>query len=151
MPIIKFIIFSDMIFSERFIITRTGICISICLQGYVLDCANRSIWTLQAIQCLGGNGYVNEYPTGRLLRDAKLYEIGAGTSEIRRMIIGRALYKDQWETMHVFNFWAEISAALEHCIQDTPDVAVSHLSFLHSQITEYRSTKARSYWCIHDQ
>lgn len=50
---------------------------------------------LQAIQCLGGNGYVNEYPTGRLLRDAKLYEIGAGTSEIRRMIIGRELFKEQ--------------------------------------------------------
>ncbi|KAF5727441.1 isovaleryl-CoA dehydrogenase mitochondrial [Tripterygium wilfordii] len=49
---------------------------------------------LQAIQCLGGNGYVNEYPTGRLLRDAKLYEIGAGTSEIRRLIIGRALFKE---------------------------------------------------------
>lgn len=48
----------------------------------------------QAIQCLGGNGYVNEYPTGRLLRDAKLYEIGAGTSEIRRMIIGRELFKE---------------------------------------------------------
>ncbi|KAB5540693.1 hypothetical protein DKX38_013667 [Salix brachista] len=46
-----------------------------------------------AIQCLGGNGYVNEYATGRLLRDAKLYEIGAGTSEIRRMIIGRELFK----------------------------------------------------------
>lgn len=50
---------------------------------------------LQAIQCLGGNGYVNEYVTGRLLRDAKLYEIGAGTSEIRRIIIGRALFKEQ--------------------------------------------------------
>lgn len=48
---------------------------------------------MQAIQCLGGNGYVNEYPTGRLLRDAKLFEIGAGTSEIRRMIIGRELFK----------------------------------------------------------
>jgi isovaleryl-CoA dehydrogenase len=48
---------------------------------------------LQAIQILGGNGYVNEYPTGRLLRDAKLYEIGAGTSEIRRMLIGRELFK----------------------------------------------------------
>lgn len=47
---------------------------------------------LQAIQILGGNGYINEYPTGRLLRDAKLYEIGAGTSEIRRMLIGRELY-----------------------------------------------------------
>jgi isovaleryl-CoA dehydrogenase len=48
----------------------------------------------QAIQCLGGNGYINEYPTGRLLRDAKLFEIGAGTSEIRRMIIGRELFKE---------------------------------------------------------
>ncbi len=48
---------------------------------------------LEAIQCLGGNGYVNEYPAGRLLRDAKLYEIGAGTSEIRRMIIGRDLVR----------------------------------------------------------
>ena len=48
---------------------------------------------LDAIQLLGGNGYVNEYPTGRLLRDAKLYEIGAGTSEIRRMLIGRELFK----------------------------------------------------------
>ncbi|MDF0750145.1 isovaleryl-CoA dehydrogenase [Marinobacter sp. 71-i] len=47
---------------------------------------------LDAIQLLGGNGYINEYPTGRLLRDAKLYEIGAGTSEIRRMLIGRELY-----------------------------------------------------------
>lgn len=49
---------------------------------------------LQAIQILGGNGYVNEYPTGRLLRDAKLYEIGAGTSEIRRMLIGRELFEE---------------------------------------------------------
>jgi isovaleryl-CoA dehydrogenase len=48
---------------------------------------------LQALQCLGGNGYVNEYPTGRLLRDAKLYEIGAGTSEIRRVLIGRELFR----------------------------------------------------------
>jgi isovaleryl-CoA dehydrogenase len=48
---------------------------------------------LDAIQCLGGNGYINEYPTGRLLRDAKLYEIGAGTSEIRRMLIGRELFE----------------------------------------------------------
>ncbi|EXJ09627.1 Acyl-CoA dehydrogenase, short-chain specific [Nitrincola nitratireducens] len=47
---------------------------------------------LDAIQLLGGNGYINEYPTGRLLRDAKLYEIGAGTSEIRRMLIGRELF-----------------------------------------------------------
>ncbi|MBM3468517.1 MAG: isovaleryl-CoA dehydrogenase [Alphaproteobacteria bacterium] len=49
--------------------------------------------SLDAIQILGGNGYINEYPTGRLLRDAKLYEIGAGTSEIRRMLIGRELFK----------------------------------------------------------
>ena len=47
---------------------------------------------LQAIQALGGMGYVNETPTGRLLRDAKLYEIGAGTSEVRRMLIGRELF-----------------------------------------------------------
>jgi isovaleryl-CoA dehydrogenase len=46
---------------------------------------------LDAIQILGGNGYINDYPTGRILRDAKLYEIGAGTSEIRRLIIGRCL------------------------------------------------------------
>jgi len=49
---------------------------------------------LQAIQALGGNGYINEYPTGRLLRDAKLYEIGAGTSEVRRMLIGRELFAE---------------------------------------------------------
>jgi isovaleryl-CoA dehydrogenase len=48
---------------------------------------------LEAIQCLGGNGYINDYATGRLLRDAKLYEIGAGTSEIRRMLIGRELFE----------------------------------------------------------
>ena len=49
---------------------------------------------LDAIQVLGGNGYVNEYPTGRLLRDAKLYEIGAGTSEVRRFLIGRELVRE---------------------------------------------------------
>jgi isovaleryl-CoA dehydrogenase len=49
--------------------------------------------SLEAIQCLGGNGYINEYPCGRLLRDAKLYDIGAGTNEIRRMLIGRELFK----------------------------------------------------------
>jgi len=49
--------------------------------------------TLDAIQCLGGNGYINEFPAGRLLRDAKLYEIGAGTSEIRRMLIGREIFE----------------------------------------------------------
>ena len=49
---------------------------------------------LQAIQCLGGNGYINDYDTGRLLRDAKLYEIGAGTTEIRRIVIARELIKE---------------------------------------------------------
>ena len=49
---------------------------------------------LDAIQLLGGNGYINDYPAGRLLRDAKLYEIGAGTSEIRRMLIGRELFTE---------------------------------------------------------
>jgi isovaleryl-CoA dehydrogenase len=53
---------------------------------------NATRLALDAIQLLGGNGYVNDYPTGRLLRDAKLYEIGAGTSEIRRMLIGWELY-----------------------------------------------------------
>lgn len=59
----------------------------------ILYAAEKATWmALEAIQCLGGNGYINEYPTGRLLRDAKLYEIGAGTSEIRRMLIGRELF-----------------------------------------------------------
>ena len=49
--------------------------------------------SLETIQCLGGNGYINDYPTGRLLRDAKLYDIGAGTNEIRRMLIGREIFK----------------------------------------------------------
>ena len=61
----------------------------------ILFAAEKATWmALEAIQCLGGNGYINEFPTGRLLRDAKLYEIGAGTSEIRRMLIGRELFKD---------------------------------------------------------
>lgn len=55
---------------------------------------NATQMALEAIQCLGGNGYINEFPTGRLLRDAKLYEIGAGTSEIRRMLIGREIFKE---------------------------------------------------------
>jgi alkylation response protein AidB-like acyl-CoA dehydrogenase len=50
---------------------------------------------LDAVQMLGGNGYINDYPAGRLLRDAKLYEIGAGTSEIRRLLIGRELFRDE--------------------------------------------------------
>jgi isovaleryl-CoA dehydrogenase len=63
--------------------------------GAILYAAERATWmALEAIQCLGGNGYTNDYPTGRLLRDAKLYEIGAGTSEIRRMLIGRELFKE---------------------------------------------------------
>jgi len=63
--------------------------------GAILFAAERATaMALEAIQCLGGNGYMNEYPTGRLLRDAKLYEIGAGTSEIRRMLIGRELFEE---------------------------------------------------------
>lgn len=63
--------------------------------GVILYTAERATqMALQSIQILGGNGYINEYPTGRLLRDAKLYEIGAGTSEIRRMLIGRELFKE---------------------------------------------------------
>ncbi|WP_197697359.1 isovaleryl-CoA dehydrogenase [Legionella spiritensis] len=63
--------------------------------GVILYTAERATqMALQAIQTLGGNGYINEYPTGRLLRDAKLYEIGAGTSEIRRMLVGRELFKE---------------------------------------------------------
>ena len=63
--------------------------------GAILYAAEKATWmALEAIQCLGGNGYINEYPTGRLLRDAKLYEIGAGTSEIRRMLIGRELFHE---------------------------------------------------------
>ncbi len=61
--------------------------------GCLLYAAERATrMALEAIQCLGGNGYINDYPTGRLLRDAKLYEIGAGTSEIRRWLIGRELF-----------------------------------------------------------
>jgi isovaleryl-CoA dehydrogenase len=63
--------------------------------GAILFAAEKATWmALEAIQCLGGNGYINDYPTGRLLRDAKLYEIGAGTSEIRRMLIGRELFAE---------------------------------------------------------
>ena len=75
-----------------------------CDDGYInrKDAASVILYTaekatqmaLQAIQILGGNGYVNEYPTGRLLRDAKLYEIGAGTSEVRRMLIGREIFNE---------------------------------------------------------
>jgi len=62
--------------------------------GAILYAGEKATWlALEAIQALGGNGYINDYPTGRLLRDAKLYEIGAGTSEIRRMLIGRELFE----------------------------------------------------------
>ena len=63
--------------------------------GAILYAAEKCTWmALESIQALGANGYINDYPTGRLLRDAKLYEIGAGTSEIRRMLIGRELFDD---------------------------------------------------------
>jgi isovaleryl-CoA dehydrogenase len=63
--------------------------------GAILYSAEKATWMAgQAIQALGGNGYMNEYPTGRFWRDAKLFEIGAGTSEIRRMLIGRELFKE---------------------------------------------------------
>jgi isovaleryl-CoA dehydrogenase len=62
--------------------------------GCILQASEKATWmALEGIQALGGNGYINDYPTGRLLRDAKLYEIGAGTSEIRRMLIGRELFE----------------------------------------------------------
>jgi isovaleryl-CoA dehydrogenase len=62
--------------------------------GCLLYAAEKATWmALEAVQALGANGYINDYPTGRLLRDAKLYEIGAGTSEIRRMLIGRELFE----------------------------------------------------------
>jgi isovaleryl-CoA dehydrogenase len=63
--------------------------------GVILYCAEKATWMAgEAIQILGGNGYINDYPVGRLWRDAKLYEIGAGTSEIRRMLIGRELFSE---------------------------------------------------------
>lgn len=62
--------------------------------GCILQASEKATWmALEAIQALGGNGYINDYVTGRLLRDAKLYEIGAGTSEIRRMLIGREIFE----------------------------------------------------------
>ena len=64
-------------------------------RGAILYAAEKATWMAgEAIQCLGGNGYINEFATGRLWRDAKLYEIGAGTSEIRRMLIGRELFEE---------------------------------------------------------
>ncbi len=77
---------------------------------------------LEAIQSLGGNGYINDYPAGRLLRDAKLYEIGAGTQEIRRMLIGRELFRDdrlnlQFEPIAVEPTYRKVASALvEHIV-----------------------------------
>jgi len=65
-----------------------------CAASILLAAENATWMALETIQSLGGNGYINEFPAGRLLRDAKLYEIGAGTSEIRRMLIGRELYNE---------------------------------------------------------
>lgn len=66
--------------------------------GVILYCAEAATRLgLDAVQIMGGNGYINEYPAGRLMRDAKLYEIGAGTSEVRRILIGRALNKEYEE------------------------------------------------------
>src|SRR5512132_171079 len=63
--------------------------------GAILYATEKATWmAAEALQALGGNGYINEYATGRLWRDAKLYEIGAGTSEIRRMLIGRELFNE---------------------------------------------------------
>ena len=63
--------------------------------GAILFASEKATWMAgEALRCLGGNGYINDYPTGRLWRDAKLYEIGAGTSEIRRMLIGRELFNE---------------------------------------------------------
>ncbi len=73
--------------------------------GAILYAAEKATWmALEAVQALGGNGYTNDYPTGRLLRDAKLYEIGAGTSEIRRMLIGRELFKNTALSRHALRF-----------------------------------------------
>ena len=74
---------------DRGEVTRKG------AAGVILYCAEKATWMAgEAIQALGGNGYINDYPTGRIWRDAKLYEIGAGTSEVRRMLIGRELYNE---------------------------------------------------------
>jgi isovaleryl-CoA dehydrogenase len=63
--------------------------------GVILFCSESGVkLALEAIQCLGGNGYINDYPTGRFLRDAKLYDIGAGTNEVRRLVIGRAINQE---------------------------------------------------------
>ncbi len=75
--------------SDRGVVTRKD------AAAAILVASENATWVaLQAIQALGGNGYINDFPAGRLLRDAKLYEIGAGTSEIRRMLIGRELFRE---------------------------------------------------------
>jgi isovaleryl-CoA dehydrogenase len=87
--------------------------------GAILYAAEKATWmALEAIQCLGGNGYINDYPTGRLLRDAKLYEIGAGTSEIRRMLIGRELYKETAYCCNAAETATDIKYRVQwHCMQ----------------------------------
>ena len=83
---------------------------------------------LDAIQCLGGNGYINDYPTGRLLRDAKLYEIGAGTSEIRRMLIGRELLRSLGLNMRSLLVVPGGSAGtIEEALGSRPDALVFDL------------------------
>ena len=81
-----------MIHLERCRLGLHQVSFTICAFSKILRWISRL--ELDALQLLGGNGYVNEYPTGRLLRDAKLYEIGAGTQEIRRILIGRELVRD---------------------------------------------------------
>jgi isovaleryl-CoA dehydrogenase len=82
-------VYSVAMASDRDAITRKD------AAGAILFAAEHATqMALNAIQCLGGNGYINEFPTGRFLRDAKLYEIGAGTSEIRRILIGRELFRE---------------------------------------------------------
>ena len=84
--------------------------------GCILYAAEKATQVaLEAIQALGGNGYINEYPTGRLLRDAKLYEIGAGTSEIRRMLIGREMFAEAGNpcSCHVATYMPWLRAATD--------------------------------------
>src|SRR5947199_295463 len=82
------LVFTDCEVPEENVLGEVGRGVNVLMSGLDYERA-----VLAAIQLLGGNGYINDYPTGRLLRDAKLYEIGAGTSEIRRMLIGRELFE----------------------------------------------------------
>jgi isovaleryl-CoA dehydrogenase len=90
-------LYTDLAASRAYVYEVAAACDAGCVTradaaGCILYAAERATRAaLEAIQALGGNGYVNDYPAGRLLRDAKLYEIGAGTQEIRRMLIGREL------------------------------------------------------------